>query len=540
MAATSVLEANAGNTDADALGGVGRFASVPAETAEEIDELLAALLEKHADLDDGKWVKIDRDFQSLSKEKKSKQWLKNRSKKLAVSRPPGGVGVAVDNAEPLVAIERTEKHGRVLVARRAIPQMGVVVAEHPLIIGGAPTGGEHPGLDAWCKRERVDKVAASKVEEFLRAFCSADVTVRAKVLQCYHPERFNTLSASIQAFVRFCSVIEAESWVNDVDKATLEKVVVIKLMNAHPFSTKSMQATAVFEHISVPTNSCSPNAVYTSRSSEFPGQGCLIARKPIAVGEQVTLSYCESMIPRSLRLEHLEQAYSFRCDCSACTRDGDLYGCVPCPSCNKRMDDGTLPDEAQFWHDRPGFVYSYPVEESEPWICDTCGGKFPASAVSVCGMSTESFEKNLSREHHAIEAHLDVSPEVDLEGLMGHYATVCRALGPRHGIALQAMILLCNVLIGNPNHDFDSLERGIDALISVLRRNGEHPGEMLPFLIPAGHVFVRRRRFEKAKALYEVALEFNMIYGAGSAKVKEAQRGLQACAKSDPRLVRGL
>lgn len=40
--------------------------------------------------------------------------------------------------------------------------------------------------------------------------------------------------------------------------------------------------------------------------------------KPIAKGEEITLSYLDTLIPYSSRREELERKYSFTCHCAAC------------------------------------------------------------------------------------------------------------------------------------------------------------------------------------------------------------------------------
>jgi len=160
--------------------------------------------------------------------------------------------------------------------------------------------------------------------------------------------------------------------------------------------------------------------------------------------------------------------------------------------------------------------------------------------LSVGGMPLADMERMLFQEHQMLEAHLSSNPRIDFDELMCHYASVYRPLGLRHGITMRVQLFLCDVLVGNPELGSDLLESLIDGLVATVRRNGEQPGEMLPVLTQVAHVLVRKKRFDKAKALYDLALEFLTIYGEGSPKVKDAQRGLQACAKKDPKLVRGL
>jgi len=153
-------------------------------------------------------------------------------------------------------------------------------------------------------------------------------------------------------------------------------------------------------------------------------------------------------------------------------------------------------------------------------------------------MTFERLERNLHIEQQGYENH--AKEELKLPDLLYYFEYVYRHVGPRHSVALQVQFLLCDVLVTQSSQDMDALEKHLDGLISVLRRNGEHPGELLPFLAGAGHAFVRNKRFAKAKEYYNLALEFNIVFGSSSSKVKDLQKGLQACAKSDAKLIRGL
>merc|ERR1712086_793499 len=131
---------------------------------------------------------------------------------------------------------------------------------------------------------------------------------------------------------------------------------------------------------------------------------------------------------------------------------------------------------------------------------------------------------------------------LNVADLVYYFEYVHRHLGPRHGVALQVQSLICEVLLAKPDQlqDLDVLQKNVDGLISVLKRNGEHPGEIMHFLTSVGHIFVKHKKFAKAKEYYDMCLEFNIVFGPSSDKVKDLRKGLQACAKSDPREIRGL
>ena len=62
-------------------GVVSKYDASLASTEEELDELLAALMRKHELAEEGKWNRIEEDFNCRSGKAKSKQWLKNRAKR---------------------------------------------------------------------------------------------------------------------------------------------------------------------------------------------------------------------------------------------------------------------------------------------------------------------------------------------------------------------------------------------------------------------------------------------------------------------------
>jgi len=72
---------------------------------------------------------------------------------------------------------------------------------------------------------------------------------------------------------------------------------------------------ALYEVASLANHECEPTAdVLIS-----PGGGlALRARIPLAVGEQITISYLDSSLPYALRNRKLFMGYGFKCECSRC------------------------------------------------------------------------------------------------------------------------------------------------------------------------------------------------------------------------------
>jgi hypothetical protein len=92
---------------------------------------------------------------------------------------------------------------------------------------------------------------------------------------------------------------------------------------------------------SVINHSCRPNVIQTFwLRSQKPPMLQLTVVTPIQVGEEMTISYCDSSMPRLDRRGALLQEYSFICNCHFCqdtNLDDDIYGlkCIK-KSCDKK------------------------------------------------------------------------------------------------------------------------------------------------------------------------------------------------------------
>ncbi|KAI0063077.1 hypothetical protein BV25DRAFT_1802905, partial [Artomyces pyxidatus] len=84
---------------------------------------------------------------------------------------------------------------------------------------------------------------------------------------------------------------------------------------------------AVFEQISRINHSCSPNAHFRWNADGFWGE--IRALRPIAKGEQVTISYQPVYQPYRVRQAALKEQYEFRCAFMACSR----------PACERQNSD---------------------------------------------------------------------------------------------------------------------------------------------------------------------------------------------------------
>jgi len=78
----------------------------------------------------------------------------------------------------------------------------------------------------------------------------------------------------------------------------------------------------VYETISRINHSCIPNCAHAFDQATQKGQ--IRALRDIAVGEEITITYCDLLMPASQRKAHLSYYYKFDCACDACLTPGDL------------------------------------------------------------------------------------------------------------------------------------------------------------------------------------------------------------------------
>ena len=73
-------------------------------------------------------------------------------------------------------------------------------------------------------------------------------------------------------------------------------------------------------------HSCDPNTVLSLESRGHGARlrtvGKWLACRPVEKGEEVTVSYVDTLLPVAARQEHLEFAYGFKCDCNRCVDEG--------------------------------------------------------------------------------------------------------------------------------------------------------------------------------------------------------------------------
>ncbi|XP_060189067.1 histone-lysine N-methyltransferase ATXR2 isoform X1 [Lycium barbarum] len=80
------------------------------------------------------------------------------------------------------------------------------------------------------------------------------------------------------------------------------------------------EGTAFFPLQSCMNHSCRPNAKAFKREEDRDGQATIIALRPIAKGEEITISYIDEDLPFEERQASLAD-YGFRCGCSKCLEE---------------------------------------------------------------------------------------------------------------------------------------------------------------------------------------------------------------------------
>lgn len=82
---------------------------------------------------------------------------------------------------------------------------------------------------------------------------------------------------------------------------------------------------------SLSNHSCQPNAtcVQLGGSQFLVDERALIARRPIAPGEEITIEYLDICQPTVDRRRILQKAYGFICNCALCTNTADVDPLAP-------------------------------------------------------------------------------------------------------------------------------------------------------------------------------------------------------------------
>lgn len=160
-------------------------------------------------------------------------------------------------------------------------------------------------------------------------------------------------------------------------------------------------------------HSCRPNAVPTFwLRTSIPPMLQITACQSINIGEEVTISYCETSTPKSIRTECLWKSYKFVCDCPLCkdvTKDDDLVG-LKCATegCKGRVRSiSTVAESASL-----GEEGSNEKEKTRhSYQCDSCGNTSFEAALKVQADSMEKMKQLESIMTNCNTLHKEVGEE---------------------------------------------------------------------------------------------------------------------------------
>ncbi|KAI0127425.1 hypothetical protein BJ170DRAFT_683268 [Xylariales sp. AK1849] len=121
-------------------------------------------------------------------------------------------------------------------------------------------------------------------------------------------------------FLNLSTHDEAEDYVSQVHKIILTNAFDISDAEVirRPENEKEERFYTVFPEISRMNHDCRPTSHYYFDPYTFTQN--VFAVRPIAAGEEITISYVDPFLPREERLWRLDHSWHFPCSCSLCTQ----------------------------------------------------------------------------------------------------------------------------------------------------------------------------------------------------------------------------
>eukprot|EP00747_Dinoflagellata_sp_TGD_P206500 gnl/TRDRNA2_/TRDRNA2_80198_c0_seq3.p1 gnl/TRDRNA2_/TRDRNA2_80198_c0~~gnl/TRDRNA2_/TRDRNA2_80198_c0_seq3.p1 ORF type:complete len:383 (-),score=69.31 gnl/TRDRNA2_/TRDRNA2_80198_c0_seq3:89-1237(-) len=341
--------------------------------------------------------------------------------------------------------------------------------------------------------------------------------------------------------------ISCFSWTDNVPEQTLRVVLAIVCCNAtsvagrkgsrgsggddrqnQPQEWVDKQHSVLYERMALMSHSCQPNARVII-SSESSREGSLIAIRPIASGDSITIDYLNGSINTvPSRQKLIKEMYAFWCDCEVCTKLPDSRRAMPCPRCWTRDSRGGLPSGIKQSAGEPGFVMKYPGDADEPWRCDGCSGTF--AEPGILQQVEEQTELHMYRE---------LAVAGDIRTVQACFDKVCGILGPRHAASWNVLKLLVegwSTPWAQPGRT-EKLRENLETLITVTRSYGDSLAELLFTLRGAGGKFREEGKYELARKYYQLALsEAKMAFGRDdSSMVVQLSQAVQDCEEEAAR-----
>ena len=320
-----------------------------------------------------------------------------------------------------------------LVATRHIPEGETVVAEEPLLAGKCLDNGDNdPGWARSC----------------LRAFCDAPEATRSIVLAMFAGEagtaEFDSARADAAREVAMCAELGWRRASSSISDSALERVCLVFQLNGYTFGDSSQ--IAIFEAGCTMAHSCASNCFYASGKRR--GKGSFIARRDIAVGENLTTNYLgpyAAFMSTPARRQALLGSKCFECQCDRCRDAADPLREVPCPRCHPRSH-GEAELAAPIAFAQVPVHYAAPLS-SEPgarWGCRRCGASFtveealpaPASQGKLAGREWERVVEqhvlNLDKRYSSLESAAAAEASAVRDDARNLRSLVALSVGSRH------------------------------------------------------------------------------------------------------------
>lgn len=275
-----------------------QFVESPATTTEDIDDVLIALLQKHA-LTEDKWVQVSEELTGYVAEPKSKQWCKNRAKKDACKMKLEAwqaQEVATTVARPGLCPDKEIQASK-----------GSVSGVGPACFQQIPIEGKGLGIVATRDLKCGDMI----IEEVPLLQYDKDHEMLMEIL---------TRSSSIPEFVKpqwaRLSEKQREQVMELHDQCSEKTLSGIMRTNA---LARGVEGTGslICPVISRFNHSCAPNCQHAW--DEAAGLERVFACRDIEVGEELCICYIDIVKPRDERQRELSVRYGFTCACTACS-----------------------------------------------------------------------------------------------------------------------------------------------------------------------------------------------------------------------------
>lgn len=177
------------------------------------------------------------------------------------------------------------------------------------------------------------------------------------------------------------------------------------------------QARALLPLASLMNHSCTSNTQHW-----FFGGWCVVrASVSIHKGDSITNTYTQTLSGTKMRQNHLALTKLFTCSCERCLDPSELGTHLSSIQCRKCKD-------------HKGFLIP-PKSISNPWICDSCGDKFPSSSALNMIKVAANFVSS--------------AKFMDTDDLKKIWSKLTMMLGKQHYTTVQLLLLYVKRVIEN-------------------------------------------------------------------------------------------